>query len=196
MRRIKVLVGALMAAFAMSCSNPAKEDTMQDSILKLSETAEFGTVEYTVKKLVIADDDQWYKIGDRKVIFSCTAFLKAGIDLTGFTEDNLRFSPDRKTVTVTVPHAKLLSLNMPANLIQQEFSEITLFRSDFTAEERNYILTKGEAAVRASIPGLGILQDAEDNAREFLVAMFSQLGFEEVNVEFEGEIFQLNSNRR
>lgn len=51
------------------------------------EVAEFGTVQYTVGKIVKTSDMPqtfWdkFKIGDRKALIRCTATLKAGIDIS------------------------------------------------------------------------------------------------------------------
>ena len=90
----------------------SKEEMLQQRVQSMAASAELGTVEYTVKKIVKCDDKQTFAIGDRKTLFRSTAYLKAGVDLSGFTADNVQI--DGKNVTVTLPHAKLLSFNMPA----------------------------------------------------------------------------------
>mgnify|MGYP004636404603 CR=1 FL=1 len=55
--------------------------------------SELSTVEYTVKKIVKATDENYKllgidtnikKKGDRKILFTCTVYLKAGINLSKY----------------------------------------------------------------------------------------------------------------
>lgn len=67
-------------ALLVSCSDRTDE-LLARKISELSDMSELGTVEYTVKKIISADDAVWYKYGDRKILYSCVVYLKAGIDL-------------------------------------------------------------------------------------------------------------------
>lgn len=149
----------------------------------MAASAELGTVEYTVKKIVKCDDKQTFAIGDRKILFRSTAYLKAGVDLAGFTADKVQING--KDVIVTLPHAELLSFNMPAEETETVFENYGFFRSSFSAEEQNQILKLGEKDIREDVPNLGILQDAERNVTDVFTAMLSQMGFQTININFE-----------
>ena len=56
---------------------------------------------------------------------------------------------------------------------------------NFSATERTDVLRQGEADIRADIPNLGILDDAETNATTYFTALFKQLGFKEINIKYE-----------
>lgn len=161
-------------------------DKQESSRVNLQQTmknaAELGTVEYTVKKIVKCKDKQRYTIGDRQILFSSTAYLKAGVKLDNFSEDNVLING--KDVTVILPHAELLSFNMPAEETQTVFESYGFFRSRFSAEEQNEILQLGEKDIRDDVPNLGILHDAEQNTKDIFVAMLSQMGFQNINVKF------------
>ena len=162
------------------------DDTVQREIEAISQMRELSLVEYRVRKIVKADDEgEWYKIGDRKILLSCTAYLKAGIDLGGFSSGNVDINRMDGSVTVTVPHAKLLSLDMPASEIREEYDHVTMLRHSFSAEERNALLRQGEKQIRSSVPSLGILEKAEENARRFFESVFTKMGFTSVEVVFE-----------
>lgn len=168
------------------CSERVPEDTTQREIEAISQMRELSLVEYRVRKIVKANDEgEWYKIGDRKILLSCTAYLKAGIDLSGFSVENVDINRLDGSVTVTVPHAKLLSLDMPASEIREEYDHVTMLRQSFTAEERNALLRQGEKQIRNSVPSLGILEKAEENARRFFESVFTKMGFTSVEVVFE-----------
>ncbi len=176
----------LTALMLPGCSERATEDTTQREIEAISQMRELSLVEYRVRKIVKANDEgEWYKIGDRKILLSCTAYLKAGIDLSGFSAENVDINRLDGSVTVTVPHAKLLSLDMPASEIREEYDHVTMLRHSFSAEERNALLRQGEKQIRSSVPSLGILEKAEENARRFFESVFTKMGFTSVEVVFE-----------
>ena len=65
-----------------SCRQKEKEHDLPSTILAIQQTGKLATAEYTLTKIIRASDDQtWYKIGDRKILMSCEAHLKAGVDL-------------------------------------------------------------------------------------------------------------------
>ena len=177
----------LLAAAALpGCADRAPEDPTLREIEAISAMRELSLVEYRVRKIVKADDEgPWYKIGDRKILLSCTAYLKAGIDLSGFGAEDVDYDRAAGTVTVTLPHAKLLSLDMPASEIREEYDHVTMLRHGFSAEDRNALLRQGEKQIRDSVPTLGILEKAEENARHFFESVFSKMGFTSVEVVFE-----------
>ncbi|MBR4837106.1 MAG: DUF4230 domain-containing protein [Bacteroidales bacterium] len=184
MRKFKLLKSLcmlLIAQLLVGCSS-SPEKQIEERVQTMAESAELGTVEYTVKKIVKTDDDQWYSIGNRKILFSTTAYLKAGVNLEGFSAENVNI--DGKNVTVTLPHAKLLSFNMPADETHTVFENYGFFRSRFSADEQNQILQLGENNIREDVPNLGILEDAEKNVTEIFTAMLSQMGFEKINIMF------------
>ena len=163
----------------------AVEDTVQREIEAITAMKQLSLVEYRVSKIIKADDEgAWYKIGERKILLSCTAYLKAGLDLTSFDMDDVDVDRLAGRVTVTLPHAVLLSLDIPASEIRQEYDHVTMLRQSFSAEERNALLRQGEKQIRDSVPSLGILEKAEENACKFFESVFSKMGFTAVEVTF------------
>ena len=157
-----------------------------DMVLQLKDLSELATVEYTVSKIIKASDDQaWYTVGDRKILMSCRARVKAGIDLSQLQANAIRV--DGKTVRVKLPPAKLLSVTVPPEEIRLEYEEVGLFRSDFTAAERQALLAQGEAQIRRQVAATAIIRDAESQATIVLGNFFRGLGFETVLIEFDSE---------
>ena len=165
-----------------SCS---RKDKLDEAFSKAVSCAELGTVEYTITKLVIADDDAFYKFGDRKIIFSCTTTMKAGIDLKDFKREDVVLSKDGKSVDVQLPQPKILSFNMSAEDIKLEYSKVSGLRTGFNTDERNNLLKQGEKAILDDAPNLGIYEDAKKNATEFFKALLGRCGYETVNVTFK-----------
>ena len=74
---------------------------------------------------------------------------------------------------------------MPPSEIKLEYDQVSMLRSSFTAQERNLLLRQGEKQIRDSVPSLGILEKAEENARAFFVSLFSKMGFSSIEVIFK-----------
>ena len=179
------LLGAVLLTAPGCARRGAVEETVLREIEAITAMKQLSLVEYRVSKIVKADDEgAWYKIGDRKILLSCTAYLKAGLDLAAFGPDDVDIDWTGKRVTVTIPHSTLLSLDMPASEIRLEYDHVTMLRQSFTAEERNDLLRQGERQIRDSVPSLGILEKADENARRFFESVFGKMGFETVEVTF------------
>lgn len=179
------LLGSVLLMLPGCGGHAAVEDTVQREIEAITAMKQLSLVEYRVSKIVKADDEgAWYEIGDRKILLSCTAYLKAGVDLATFGPDDVDIDWTGKRVAVTIPHSTLLSLDMPASEIRLEYDHVTMLRQAFSAEERNALLRQGEKQIRDSVPSLGILEKADENARRFFESVFGKMGFETVEVSF------------
>ena len=163
-----------------------KKNHLHETVLALKRTGQFVTAEFTLGKIVKASDDKtWYKIGDRKILISLEAHLKAGINLLNINEKN--FTEDGSTLSVTLPPAQIFSLSIPPEKIKMEHQEIGLLRSDFSAAEREDLLTQAEVQIRNLADSLRILEIAEENAGLYLEKLLQQSGYEKVRITFSGK---------
>ena len=183
MRYIRNLLIVSTIVLFSACGN-SLEKTAQEKLGTLTEMAELGTVEYTITKIIKVSDNAFYTIGDRKILFSCAAIMKVGIDLKEFSPENVSINSKDKEITILLPKPKVLAFNMPPEKAKLEYEKVGALRFDFTAEDRNNLLRQGEEAIMADAENLGILADAEQNARMFFEALLSQVGFEKINVVF------------
>ena len=168
-----------------SCRRKQKERDLPSTILAIQETGRLATAEYTLTKIIRASDDQtWYKIGDRKILMSCEAHLKAGVDLSQIGKDDFKIEDD-STISVTLPHAQLLSVDIPPNKIQLAYEDIGLWRDPFSAAEREQLLAQAERQIKGLAASLGILQTAEANAVTYMQHLLQQAGYKQVSVTFE-----------
>ena len=175
MRRLIVGIPILLLLSCVKKTEPA------DAVLQLRELNELVTVEYDITKVIKASDDKsWFKIGERKILMSCKATARAGIDLSQISEKDIRI--EGTECTLKIPEAKIISINIRPEDIRTEYQEIGVFRSDFTAQERNDLMTQGEAQIRSQLTATGLLQTAESNAALVLEKFIRQLGFEKVNI--------------
>ena len=185
MKRLTLIFSILLvtASCFISCK---KKEHLRETVLALKRTGQFVTAEFTLGKIVKASDDKtWYKVGDRKILISLEAHLKAGINFLDINEEN--FKQDGTLLSVTLPPAQIFSLSIPPEKIKLEHEEIGLLRSDFSAAEREDLLAQAEVQIRNLGDSLKILQIAEENAELYLEKFLHQFGYENVRITFSGK---------
>ena len=161
-------------------------------VMQVKECARLYTAEYEVHKLVLKDDplrvkgnlfqrafDVKVPIGERKVMIPLDVTLKAYIDFTGFDEKNVLRSGDRIVVTLPDPRVVVTSSRINHDEVKQF---VSLTRSDYTSAELADFTRQGEDEILASVPQLGILEMARENAAHVLVPMLTMLGYDERNI--------------
>lgn len=161
-------------------------------VMQVKECARLYTAEYEVHKLVLKDDplrvkgnlfqrafDVKVPIGERKVMIPLDVTLKAYIDFTGFGEKNVLRSGDRIVITLPDPRVVVTSSRINHDEVKQF---VSLTRSDYTSAELADFTRQGEDEILASVPQLGILEMARENAAHVLVPMLTRLGYDERNI--------------
>lgn len=161
-------------------------------VMQVKECARLYTAEYEVHKLVLKDDplrvkgnlfqrafDVKVPIGERKVMIPLDVTLKAYIDFTGFDEKNVLRSGDRIVVTLPDPRVVVTSSRINHDEVKQF---VSLTRSDYSSAELADFTRQGEDEILASVPQLGILEMARENAAHVLVPMLTRLGYDERNI--------------
>lgn len=161
------------------------EDNMKEKVRALAQSSELSTVEYSITKVVKANDESSYTIGDRKILFSCKAIVKAGIDLSKLTDDDIKLNQEKKEAIITLPVPQVLSFNMPLEDAKLVYEKVGALRFDFTAEERNKLLIQGEENIRTDLERLGILKDAAENTKMFFTTLLQQFGYKEVEIIYK-----------
>lgn len=152
-------------------------------VLGLQKMSDLATAEYVVTKIIKASDDKtWYKVGDRKILMSCKASLVAGIDLSKLTEKDINI--DGQSISITLPHAKLLYINIKPEDIKTAYQEISIFRNNFSAQEKDNLAAQAEKQIKESVDSLGILLTAETNAGLFINNFLQKAGFKNIHINF------------
>jgi hypothetical protein len=155
-----------------------------ETVAMLQHLQNLATVEYTVSKVVKANDNEaWYKAGDRKILITCEAKIKAGIELAGLKQEDIDISG--KGITIHLPLPKILTVNMPPDKVKVAYSDVGIFRDDFTASERDALVAQAEKQMWAAGESLGITTQAKLNTQTFLNNFLIQLGFEKVTLTYD-----------
>lgn len=176
-----MIIGCL-AICSFNCSSK-QEPTKMQQVLGLQKMSDLATAEYVVTKIIKASDNKtWYKVGDRKILMSCKASLVAGIDLSRLTEKDIKI--DGENISLTLPHAKLIYINIKPEDIQTVFQEVSLFRTNFSSQEKDDLAAQAEKQIKESADSLGIFVTAETNASLFINNFLQKEGFKNINVNF------------
>ena len=183
----------LLLLFAVACSK--KNDEQKGILFSLREMSDLATVEYTVTKIIKANDNKtWFKIGDRRILMSCEAHIKAGIDMSSITEKDVTI--EGKNIKLILPQPKVISLSIPAELIKVEFQDVSLFRDPFKTSERDHLAAQAEMQIRNNIDSLGILQQAKINTSLFVNNLLIRLGYENISMSYSGDQPVKNRNEQ
>ena len=182
-----------ISLFCCSCSDPVVERVSpQDQVVSVyvsfSDVAEMGTVEYTIKQVVRGKsltkigDRSFGSVGEKSILFGWMAYVKAGIDLNEFSEDDIKIDEDTQSVYVALPHAKILSVNIPADSIKEIYHREGILSGKFDPAERDRVLDEGQDRLNEIIKTLSIQSEAEANTKLLFEAMLLQMGFERQNI--------------
>ena len=181
-----ILVAAVLLS---SCHRQEKEGAWQQRIRQVSE---LGTVQYTVQKVVSNSDETWQLFGNRKILFSFKAVIKAGIDMDKFDTESVRISVDKKhktkSISLVLPQPEVLSYNICPDDVKVIYHQVSFLRTEYSNEERNAIETKGEMELKEDKELTDmILKDARQNAALFMEMLLRENGFTNVTITFKKE---------
>lgn len=182
-------------------------DTVPMLVMQVQKCSKLYTSEFKVHKIVTHDDvvrlkgsvlRQDYNIkiplGDRKIAIPMDATLKAYIDFSQFSDKNIERQGNKITIVLPDPKVTLTSSKIDQKNVRHY---VALARANFSDAEMTDYEQQGRAAIIQSIPDLGIIDIAKENAARVLVPMLVELGYreEDITIAFRKEFNQNNIMR-
>ena len=177
---------------ARNLSPGRTNDTVPLLILQVQKCSKLYTAEYRVHKIITHDDALRLKgqlmskqfnlkvpLADRKIAIPMDAKIKAYIDFSEFSEQNIERSGNQITIILPDPQVVMTSSKIDQKNVKQY---VGLTRAHFSDEELANYQQQGREAILQSIPDMGIEETARANAAKVLVPMLTQLGYEEQNI--------------
>ena len=172
---------------------PPPVDTLSVLVTQIQQCSRIYTTAYQIHKVVTHDDVIRLKgsflaqsfnikmpLGDRKIAIPIDATLKAYIDMSQFSERNVEKTDDGKII-ITLPDPQVIMTS--SKIDQKNIKEyVGLVRSHFTDAEMTNYERQGRAAIIESIPQLGIISTAQENAARVLVPLITQMGYREEDI--------------
>ena len=188
--RMKKVVWPLILIVAVLLSSCNKQETESAWQQRIRQVSELGTVQYTVQKVVSNSDETWQVFGDRKILFTFKAVIKAGIDMDKFDAESVRISVDKKhktkSISLVLPQPEVLSYNISPDDVKMIYNQVSFLRTEYSNEERNAIERKGEMELKADQELTDmILKDARQNAAIFMEMLLRENGFTNVTITFK-----------
>lgn len=120
----------------------------------------------------------------RKILLVVPGTVTAGIDLENINADRVKLNEEEKTITITLPHAKIIQEPSLEFEQVQTYSVEGIFRAEVDWEEGYELAAEAKTLVKEEAIAQGLLQMAETNAEKTLKGFFSQMGYE-VSVQYE-----------
>lgn len=176
-----------------AADNPvAAADSLPMMVMQIQKCSRLYTTEVKVHKIVTHDDVVKLKgsvlnhdfsiplpLGERKIAIPMDATLKAYIDFSTFSEKNIERNGSQIVVVLPDPKVTLTS----TKINQKEVKEyVGLTRSQFTDKELTRYEQQGRQAILNSVPQMGIVETARENAARVLVPMIAQMGYREEDI--------------
>jgi len=197
-RYISIITFILCCCCACNQHHETKGDTVSSDdafhsfIVQVQKCSRIYTTEVKIHKIVTHDDVIRLKgtilaqdfnirmpLGDRKIAIPMDATLKAFIDMSDFSEKNVERDGQKIIITLPDPQVTLTSSKIDQKGIKEY---VGLVRSHFTDAEMADYEQQGRAAIIASIPQLGIIPTAQENAARVLIPLITQMGYQEQDI--------------
>ena len=197
---VLVLVGggAWLAGLVPGLDGPFEERSVDRSppalLRSLAELREYRAATGHFETIVDLERDTEnvpaFLKGER-TLFVAVGNVDAGVDFSRLDARGLDVSADRRSVTVTLPRARLLEPRVdPARsrVFERNRGLIdrlgSVFEDNPTSERELYLLAESKLAAAARDPASGLVPSAERNTRAMLERLMRGLGFERVDVRF------------
>jgi hypothetical protein len=158
-----------------------------DVITSVRELSRLEGVSYHVERVVDLKDKQEALFGmvaaEDAILLVASGDVVAGIDLAQLKPEDVVVSPDRRSVTIRLPHAEIFSARL-----DNERTYVHTRKTDVLAQRKESLETQArqaaEKTLRASAEEAGILPRAETSVARTVRSLVRSLGFEHVNVGF------------
>lgn len=150
---------------------------------EFSQLAQLGSVEYVTKHLYSKklkngkDNGRYALIGE-------TVTTMAGIDLKDFSMDDVVVDDVEKSVSITLPKAKILSYDFSLADAKEIDGKSGLFWRHYTPMQIQEIEKEAQKEIEKTILGLGILDEAEKNTKNLFYSWLTQMGFKIISIKF------------
>ena len=167
-------------------------DTIPMMIMQIQKCSKLYTAEYHIHKIITHNDVMKLQgsflsrdfslnlpLGNRKIAIPINATLKAYINFKDFSDKNVKKNGEKIEIILPDPKVTLTSSKIDHKDIKKY---VALTRSNFSDEEMTEYEKQGRASIIQSIPELGIIELARDNAAKILIPLCQSLGYKEQNI--------------
>lgn len=173
-------------------ANKADTDTLSVMVMQIRKCARLYTAECKVRKIVTHDDEIKLKgsflgrdidmdvpFSSRKIAVPIDATLKAYIDFSNFSKQNVEIKDGRIEILLPDPKVEMTSSSIDHEEIKRQ---VALLRSGFTDKELTDYEKQGRTAILNNMYATDILEMARESAAHILVPIIADLGYKDSDV--------------
>ncbi len=152
-------------------------------IKEMRELQRLETASFTIEKIIDAGSNQGNKLkeilfGD-KLLLVAQGEVIAGFDLSQMNENDIKVEEGKFSITLPKPQILFTKLNNnQTRVYDRKTGILSKGEKDLESEARE----QAELSIRAAACEANILNQASDNARKQLTALFNTLGYKEVTI--------------
>lgn len=198
MEKVVILIVTIFALCLGSCKNNSVNnpkqmvDTLSSITSFIQKTSRLYTSEYHIHKIITHKDTLKLEgsilknrfnidlpFGQRFIAIPIDATIKAYIDFNNFSDKNIEQQGNKIIITLPDPHIIITSSKINHSGIKRH---VSLIRSNFSDQELSSYEKQGRDSIIKSIPQLGIIRNAQQNAANIFIPMLKMLGFSENNI--------------
>ncbi len=191
----------LCLSLLLSCGSSDEQEVLTaeectDSVAvivnKIAECSRIHTAEMQMHKVVVAEDplnvggsifgtnfNIDIPLGDRKIAIPMNATVKAYIDLSKFSKENVKIDGKDILIELPKPAITLTSTEIDHDEVK---ADIAFFRSNFSDKEITEFTKKGREEIIKAVPKTDIIEKAQSGAAAVIVPMLMQLGYKDKNI--------------
>ncbi len=187
-----------VALTVLSCSGKQQGDqvssidTIPELVLQIKKCSKLYTTECKIHKIVTHDDQVAVKgkifnhdyninlpLGQRKVAIPIDATVKAYVDFSSFSRENVKKQGDKIEVILPDPRIVVTATTIDHDMVKQY---VPALRKNFTSDELYNYASQGREAIVKDIPKLGLIAHAQADAANIIIPIIAQMGYKEENI--------------
>jgi hypothetical protein len=192
-----VATAAVLASklWGLPFSTATKDHSPPPVLLDLRNLSDYHAAQAQFEVTLDQEQDvKWLPsfIAGERVQFVAVGTVDATVDFRSLGDDAVQVSADGTSVVITLPRAALaepvldLDLSHVLNRDRGVLNRVGGMFTDNPTSERELLLN-AEDKLAAAATETDLLQRAENNTKSMLYSMLRSLGFESVDVRFEGQ---------
>ncbi len=186
---IVIIATVLITKYVSNHTNKQTEDTVVEKITELNELA---TAEAYLKVIVERENNALFgeEIGldipgtKQKLLVVMPGTVRAGVDLSKITKEDVQVDEEKKTIQVTAPEPQIQGKATLDLEKVQVFSTNGLFRDEATVKDGYSLANDAQKLMIKEAETAGLLKHAKTNAEQAIRNLFSALNYN-TTVEFK-----------
>lgn len=169
-----------------------KVDTLGMMITSIQQCSRLYTAEYKLHKIIVHEDETRlqgkimgkevslpFSVGERKIAIPMYATIKASIDLSQLTAEDVDTLNGKIEIFLPQPEAIITETHIDHDGIKQH---VALLRHNFTDKELQNYEKQGREAIEKDIRLMHIEDVARQNAARQLIPLIERMGYRRENI--------------